>query len=351
MSKYIKKPFLLILIIVLGFVNSIEAKNFKIASYNVQNLFDITYDGTEYDGYIPDTAYNWNIGMLNIKARNIARVIKDLNADVITLQEIESKKSLVYLQKILFSLGIDYPYFAIADSKATTVKCAVMSRFPIIKKEEISVHNKFARNILKITLDIEGHFLVLFVNHWKSKKSPETGRIIYARALKREIDKLEDDTDFILTGDFNSDYNEFNTFRNKAKLNDTAGITGINHILKTIMGFEFVSEKNLMEQTNNEYLYNLWFEINQKRRWSYNFFGYKSSPDNIILSKGLYDKKGISYIDNSFNRFTPDYLFNRKAVYRWQRSERGKGRHLGKGYSDHLPIFALFTTEPPKGQK
>jgi predicted extracellular nuclease len=208
------------------------------------------------------------------------------------------------------------------------------------------VRKKSARNILKITLDIEGRILILFVNHWKSKQGPETGRMIYARALKREIDKLEDNADFILAGDFNSNYNESDTFGNSAKLNDTRGITGINHVLKTIMGFEYVNEKNLMEQKDNEYLYNLWFEINAKRRWSYNFFGHKSSPDNIILSKGLYDKKGISYIDNSFGRFTPDYLFYQKGVYRWQRTGKGKGRHLGKGYSDHLPVFALFSTEP-----
>ena len=27
-------------------------------------------------------------------------------------------------------------------------------------------------------------------------------------------------------------------------------------------------------------------------------------------------------------------------------TERGRGRHIGNGYSDHLPIFAYFSTEP-----
>ncbi|MDI6687595.1 MAG: hypothetical protein QME06_05165, partial [Desulfobacterales bacterium] len=85
---------------------------------------------------------------------------------------------------------------------------------------------------------------------------------------------------------------------------------------------------------------------NDKKRWSYNFFGEKNSHDSIIVSKGLYDKNGISYTDNSFDRFTPDYLFKGKALYQWQRTDKGKGEHLGKGYSDHLPIFACFSTEP-----
>jgi hypothetical protein len=180
----------------------------------------------------------------------------------------------------------------------------------------------------------------------------------YAKALRKGIDKLTADADFILIGDFNSNYNEYTTFRNSSRLNDTNGITGINHILKTIIDTgidtgkdsskdsKMVNEKILIKQAANEYLYNLWLEVSKARRWSYNFFGKKDSPDNIIVSKGLYDDKGISYSDNSFNKFQPNYLFKGKAVYRWQKAKRGTGRHLGKGYSDHLPIFAYFSTEP-----
>jgi hypothetical protein len=66
----------------------------------------------------------------------------------------------------------------------------------------------------------------------------------------------------------------------------------------------------------------------------------------MIVSKGLYDSAGISYVDNSFDKFDPDYLFENGRVFRWQRADRGKGRHLGKGYSDHLPVFAEFSTHP-----
>jgi len=37
----------------------------------------------------------------------------------------------------------------------------------------------------------------------------------------------------------------------------------------------------------------------------------KTSLDSIIVSKGLYDNKGISYVDNSFDKFDPDYLFRK----------------------------------------
>jgi len=346
-KRHIKTIIGSILLVLLSCITSIEAKTFKVASYNVENLFDLSMEGTEYPEYIPNTSYGWTKDIANIKYTNIARVIKDLGGDVVVLQEVESKKALITLRDRLKDFGVDYRYLEIADSRATPVKCAVLSKFPIVEKEEIQVDNELARNILKITLDIDSNRFILFINHWKSKQSPESMRIGYAKALRREIDKLKENIDFILIGDFNSNYNEYKTFlRNSGRLNDTNGITGINHILGTIKDSEMVNEKILTKQAANEYLYNLWLEVGKTGRWSFNFFGEKGSPDNIIVSKGLYDDKGISYIDNSFNKFQPDYLFKKKAIYRWQMVESGRGKHLGEGYSDHLPILAYFSTEP-----
>ncbi|GJQ24147.1 hypothetical protein BIY37_08310 [Candidatus Brocadia sapporoensis] len=349
LKRQMKTIMVSILFVLLCCITPIEAKTFKVVSYNLENLFDLTWDGTEYPEYIPNTGYGWSKGIANIKYTNIARVLKDMGGDVIALQEVESKKALITLRNKLKDLGVDYPYFEIADSNATSVKCAALSKFPIVEKEEIQVDlvdNEIARNILKITLDIDGNRIILFINHWKSKRGPESMRITCANTLRREIDKLKEDVDFILIGDFNSNYNEYKTFRNSGRLNDTDGITGINHILKTIKDAEMVDEKALTKQTTNEYLYNLWLEVSESNRWSYLFSGRQESPDNIIVSKALYDAKGISYSDNSFSKFQPDYLFEGKTVHRWQRAESGMGRHLGKGYSDHLPIFAYFSTEP-----
>lgn len=346
LKRHMETIIVSILFVLLCCITPIEAKTFKVASYNVEKLFDLTWDGTEYPEYIPNTGYGWTKDIANIKYTNIARVMKDMGGDVVALQEVESKKALIALRDKLKDFGVDYPYLEIADSRATAVKCAVLSKFPIVEKEEIQVDNEIARNILKITLNIDGSRIILFINHWKSKQGPESMRIAYAKTLRREIDKLKEDVDFLLIGDFNSNYNEYKTFRSSGRLNDTGGIAGINHILKTIKDSEIVDEKVLTKQAANEYLYNLWLEVSEARRWSYNFFEEKVSPDNIIVSKGLYDDKGISYSDNSFNTFQPDYLFKGKTIYRWQMAESGMGRHLGKGYSDHLPIFAYFSTEP-----
>jgi hypothetical protein len=66
-SGMFKKIILSILFVFLCCVTSIEAKTFKVASYNVENLFDLTRNGTEYTEYIPNTGYSWTKNIAGIK--------------------------------------------------------------------------------------------------------------------------------------------------------------------------------------------------------------------------------------------------------------------------------------------
>ncbi|MEK7852385.1 MAG: endonuclease, partial [Planctomycetota bacterium] len=89
-KRHMKTIIVSILFVLLYYITSIEAKTFKVATYNLENLFDLTRDGTEYPEYIPNTGYGWTKDIANIKYTNIARVIKDLGSDVVALQEVES---------------------------------------------------------------------------------------------------------------------------------------------------------------------------------------------------------------------------------------------------------------------
>ncbi|MBU1086040.1 MAG: helix-hairpin-helix domain-containing protein [Candidatus Omnitrophica bacterium] len=324
----------------------VQAKTFKIATYNIENLFDLEKSGNEYIEYVPNNIFCWNEKNFNLKLNNISAVLKDLNADIIALQEIESESALQSLQTRLREKNLEYKYSAIAKVKNTTVKCAVLSKYPIIKTQEILIPDSKTRNILKVLIDLENNPLILYINHWKSKSGPESLRIESAQALRKDIEHLPADTDFIILGDFNSNYNEYQSIKKIKRLNNRDGLTGINHILKTTADSKMVTEQLLSQEQSNPLLYNLWLEIPAAQRWSYDSTGSKDSPDSIILNQGLYDNKGIAYIDNSFSRFTPAYLFKHGEVFRWQKAKNGAGMHLGSGYSDHLPIFALFSAEP-----
>lgn len=319
------------------------AERFRIASWNLENLFDLSHDKTEYPGYIPGGRHGWDEEMLDIKLDNVSRVISDLSPHVIGLQEVESEKVLERLQKRLRERGLELPHSVIADKKPSTVKCALLSVYPVVSSEEISVPGKKNRSILRADLDVSGNRLVVFVNHWKSKSGPESRRIENARALSAAVKDLPKDTDYLLVGDFNSNHDEFKTIQNRPSLNDTSGITGINHVLNTLEEDGLVREKDLIKKPEKQLHYNLWLEVEKQRRWSTLFFSRPGSPDSIILPSALYDKKGVSYVDNTFDRFDPGYVYDGENILRWQRAKHGKGRHLGKGYSDHLPVYACFT--------
>ena len=321
-----------------------RAERFMVAAYNLENLFDLQYQGTEYTGYVPGGDSGWDRDMLEIKLDYLSRVISDLSPQVIGLQEVESERALQRLRQALRKRGADYPHAAIADNRPSTVKCALLSVYPIAAAAEIRVPGKASRNILRAALNINGHRLVVFVNHWKSKSGPESRRMAYARALGSAVKDLPENADYLLIGDFNSNYNEFESIQKRPRLNDTGGKTGINHVLRTVSDGNLVDETRLAENSARSLHYNLWLELPEKRRWSSLFFNRPQSPDAVLLPAALYDDHGISYVDNSFDKFDPGYLFSGGVVNRWQRTENGRGRHLGRGYSDHLPVYACFTT-------
>lgn len=331
-----------LLVLLLFFYALLGGTEVKIASYNVENLFDMNDDGNEYEQYIPNTSWGWNEEMYRIKLRNTAQVIRDIGADVIGLQEIESETALKALKTELKRQGLYYPYHAFARAKNTTVATALLSRYPIKSalSHSVSSHRAY-RDILEVKLDIEGKSLRVFVNHWKSKSGPESMRILSAKALKKRLAALEKNEPFVLLGDFNSDYEEYRTFLRSRKHNDTGGITGINHILGTVDADNNPITYHSLK-TCRECLYNLWYEVDGSERWSHEFRGNSEALDNMIISPALADGKGIEYVRGSFKRFEKPYLFYKGKPYRWQQSRKKPRHHMGEGYSDHLPIAAVF---------
>ncbi len=334
------KKFIFIVIIPL-FLHSLEL---KIASYNVENLFDDVNNGTEYKEYIPGT-HNWNKNTLSKKLVNITRVICDLNPDIIGLQEIENLNALKLLQTRLNRAGCKYPYSAITDKKGSAIEVALLSKVPIVHKKDIRVsYSKADRDILRIELKTEPR-LTIFVNHWRSKKSPESQRVKYAKALMEAIKKLPKGSEYIILGDFNSEYNECSNLSQRN--NDTNNTCGIDNVLHTYNNNVLIKfrDKNL----TGVYHYNLWSELPPHKRWSHDYYGKKGAIDSIIIPPSLNDNKGWFYVKGSFNVFKKVYLFDKKnRVYRWVYKH---SKHLGIGFSDHLPIYALFSNSKKRELK
>jgi len=330
---------LFLLAFILSLLGGVEV---KIATYNVENLFDMHYDGTEYEEYIPNGDWGWTTEMYRTKLINTATVIRGVGADIIGLQEIESESALKDLKAELNRQGLYYPYYAFAKTRNSAVNVALLSRYPIQSalKYPVNYSGKY-RDILEAKIIIEEKPLRVFVNHWKSKSGPESERITCAKRLLQRLKELPENEPYILVGDFNSHYEEHKTFLKSRKHNNTDGITGINHILGTVDEEGNPITYKALKNTQGV-RYNLWYELDKEKRWSHQFKGHGEGLDNIIISPALADGIGIEYIEGSFDRYSPDYLFAKGKVYRWQQSRRYPKHHLGEGYSDHLPIYARF---------
>ena len=312
------------------------AKPFKVATYNVENLFDARYNGTEYEEYTQK--HNWTERIVEIKLNHTAEVICDLNAEILGVQEIENENVLRALQKKLDEVGCTYPYSAITHKKRVSVQVGLLSRFPIRSTKEIEVSKSpGVRNILEAVVDVQNHPLRIFVNHWKSRSREgwESRRIVYAKALQGRLESLPKSTEYLLLGDFNTDYDAYLSL--EARINDTEGKTGLHDIVHATDDLSI-----LTREAGGHYM--LWGELELDGRWNTKFYGRRGTPDHILLPRTMMDAKGINYIDGSFGVFRRSYLFTKRGyINSW---EYKKGKHRGRGYSDHLPIYAYFDTKP-----
>lgn len=248
--------------LLLAFLGTLLGDNvIKIATYNVENLFDLEKKGYKYKEYKPYSKSLWNKKNYKIKLQNISKVIKDIDADIIALQEIHSLQALKDLRFTLKQNGLYYQYYKIADKKGTAINVAFLSKFPFTYAKELKVTSSYKyRNIQEARFKIDGNDLYMFINHWKSKSGPESMRIRSAKKLRKRISEIGYEKNIILLGDFNSDYEEHIKFKRKRKHNDTSGKTGINHVLKTLKQTQ--KAKYVKYEKNN--FYNLWYDADKK---------------------------------------------------------------------------------------
>ena len=329
-----------------------QKDTFTVAFYNTENLFDLNFDGLEYPEYRPGTS-NWDQEIQRKKVENIASVISAMGADVVALCEVENTNALRQLKGALERRGQKYPHLATGEGPEKSITCtALLSKYPLRDIKGIPVHlggTSKTRNILETDIVIRKDRLKLFVNHWPSKKQPESFRIKAAQTLRSRLLELPGKTEYVVLGDFNCDYNEYLTFKTFGH-DDTNGKTSINHVLMTVSGGKnpgFILESELAEMKPGTH-YDLWLELPESQRMSYVFKGNLQTPDHILLPAALYDSTGISYLDNSFGAFTWEgRLLKGGKPFRWQNRWKKKLKlHTGEGYSDHLPLFARFVKGP-----
>ncbi len=359
----------------LTLVTTAVADTFTVAVYNVENLFDV--DGVSlYDEYQPE---RYGPRHLATKLRNVAEVVARIEdgrgPDILLLQEIEIDHTPVssvshgpsfwqrfgdrtavellaqdplpavladvpaeaWLLKALADRGVTgYTVVAGTDRDAgrveerrKAIKCVTLTRFPVLSVRQHETRD--ARNILEVEMRVGEARLHVFNTHWKSGAGDpalEEIRVQNARVLRGRIEALlaeDPQADIIVGGDFNSHYNQ------KVRYPEMR-VTGINDILRS-------QGNELALRGSQRDLYNLWFELPVEERGSDTYRGEWGTLIQLLVTRGLYDHRGIQYVDNSFTavRIAGLNVDAAGAPLRWD-----AGGGSGSGFSDHLPVLARF---------
>lgn len=369
---------------------SAHAREFSILSYNVENMFDADkvaiFDDYEETG-APDA---YSPAKLLRKMQTVGKVLQTFNGgagpEIVCFNELEmdftpdskvtdyaaflEKYKDTTAEKMLTTglndeirglpvealllkyledhgmkgyhvvVGQDEPDFAALASTDRGVhkkgqKCGLFSKFPVTDTKSHPTPD--ARDILEATLDVDGHPLTVFVNHWKSGASDlgsEQSRRFNAKTLRDRLDEIfatNPHADVIMAGDFNSQYKQSLAYPHMGK-------TGINDVLGS------QGDEAATASADNLSIYNLWHEIPEESgRHSDHYDGKWGTLMQIMVTPGLYDFNGVQYADNSFRVVSLDGI-NAVTLGKLRIPRRWSNMGKGSGASDHFPVTAQFRT-------
>ena len=192
----------------------------KVMSYNVQNLFDTKdHPKTLDEEFTPKGKQVWTEEVLKDKMINLGEVVRDVNPDILGLQEIENQE--VLSQWVETGLKDQGYKTVIAEQSEDPrgIRTGLISRFPAIpkltKSHKVSKPtwgDSKTRDILEVVLESpRGQQITVFVNHWPSRRKgaeSEKFRQDVARSLTDLVAKTVKSrpTGLVLVlGDFNDE--------------------------------------------------------------------------------------------------------------------------------------------------
>ena len=322
-----------------------------IATYNVENLFDLTDDPSHDEGeFTPGTA-TWNAARLADRMARMAHVFKDLNADIVSVNEVENEAVLGQLRDAIADAGgPSYPYLAVSNSSDPRgIKPSVLSRYPITRSFgrpinrahdclsteaqrpiTIAGSDPEARPIFQVEINVDAEpaaDLVLLANHWKAK-----GRTSYPcdddehrlrsglqlRELMLQLESEDQDRDVVALGDFNS-------FEFEPPLAEGVQVSLDLNITADIYDAWGDAGVVAAHRTND----NRWNDIDNS---SYQFSGDWTRLDHILLMHGLVQGANGWHLERgSVGSFHAPYMLTGGRPDSWDARD-------GSGYSDHLPV-------------
>lgn len=314
-----------------------NSQEYKIAFYNVENLFDTIDDPKVIDEeFLPSSKMAWNSVRYQEKLDKISKVLDSIGAGELPVIagfcEIENKSVLEDLiTKTPLSKG-NYEIVHEDSPDARGIDVGLIYRkdfFTYLSQEAIAVNFENDTTKTRDILYVKGltgkkDTLHCFVNHWPSRRGgeqeSESKRLTAAKTLKMYTDAIlngNKNAKIIIMGDFNDG--------------------PLNKSIKEVLN---ASVTQPTKERNSLYhmLYN---KAVNSGEGSHYYDGHYMMLDQIIVSHGLINaKKGIlAGYDNAYV-FRADWLmFTDKKTGDKRPNRTYVGPRYVGGYSDHLPVY------------
>ncbi len=304
--------------------------------YNVENLYDTSNDPkTNDDEFTPAGKVPWTEERLNTKINHLGQVISDINKpgmpDIIGFAEVENQK---VLEMLTASAALSKSKYSIVhydspDERGIDVALLYNpATFKVISSEPLSVTlpgNDLTRDILYVKGQLtSGEILHVFINHWPSRREgsdvSEPKRMAAASVLRTKTDaiqKADKKANILIMGDFNDE-------------------PANNSITKGIGALEPTPA------TSNNAFYSLLYPEFKKGEGSL-FYKDWDLFDQIIVSGNMLSRnKGLRTSTQNAAIFSAEYL-----LFKTKNGEARPNRTMGDkyfgGYSDHLPVYVIFS--------
>lgn len=314
-------------------------KRITVITYNAENIFDDIDNGSEYREYDPGEG-KWTTELYHSRLSNLADVLSAVppkGPDIAALQEIENLEVLTDLRD-MYTNQLGLKYVACPEAAGSAVNTAIMSRYPIT---EVHAHCVGARDgeglryILEAHVLAEGCELIIINNHWKSKSGgtaeTEPLRRLAAGLVRRRLSELaasDPDSDVLILGDFNENYDEYERIGNAyptalMPMGDTGGDYSTDALVLTGNPEEAIAADGRIR------LYTVWADM--ETPGSYVYREQWETLDNVLCMPGLFNDTGFTFtkarvLDAAFLLDAGGYPLP------WNKDSR-------QGYSDHLPLL------------
>ena len=288
----------------------------SIGYWNVENLFDIFDDPTKNDEeFSIGGRKNVTQEIYDLKIKQSAEVLTDLNVDVLGLSEVENAIVLEDLNFAYKERNYKIIHFDSPDERG--IDNALLydpNYFKVITSRPIPntlPGGDKTRDILYVKGSYADELIHLFVNHWPSnyggreKSIPK--RAATAQLLVREISpilSLDPSAEIILVGDFNEDPDEMNVQSLKT--------IGLSSLMEPMLGMP--------------------------KKGTYVYRGKDLFYDQVIIHESLRDQEGLALVSNSTYILDLPKYRQQEGNYKHFPYRFWAGNNLLGGYSDHLAI-------------